>query len=109
MTGYRKTDRKMPARQCPIAENEPKEVHKMWRDRRGNALVFSLKSYQGRAFFDLRTYFTDSAGILRPSAKGITASPNKLLEISKALTKAISMARELGLIDGAADDDGAAA
>ena len=114
MTGYRKTSRKMPSRQCPISESEPKEVHKMWRDRRGNALVFSLKSYQGRAFFDLRTYFTDSAGILRPSAKGITASPNKLPEISKALTKAVAMARELGLLadddQGASDDasDGAA-
>jgi len=99
MSGYRKTDRKMPARPCPIAENEPIEIHKMWRDRRGNALVFALKSYQGRAFFDLRTFFTDTAGILRPTAKGITASPGKLLEMAKAMVKTVDRARELGLIE----------
>jgi hypothetical protein len=99
MSGYRKTSRKMPARQCPIAENEPIEVHKMSRDRRGNALVFSLKSYQGRAFFDLRTYYTDQDGIFKPTAKGVTASPSKLPEIAKAIVKAVNRARELGLID----------
>jgi hypothetical protein len=98
MSGYRKTDRKMPARQCPIAENEPIEIHKMSRDRRGNALVFSLKSYQGRPFFDLRTYFTDHDGIFKPTAKGITASPSKLLESFKAISKSVERARELGLI-----------
>jgi hypothetical protein len=99
MSGYRKTNRKMPARQCPIAENEPIEIHKMSRDRRGNALVFSLKSYQGRAFFDLRTYYTGQDGIFKPTAKGITASPSKLPEIAKAIVKAIDRARELGLLD----------
>ena len=98
MSGYRKTDRKMPARECPIAENEPIEIHKMWRDRRGNALVFSLKSYQGRPFFDLRMCFTDQDGVLKPSPKGITASPGKLHEISKAIAKAVDRARELGLL-----------
>jgi hypothetical protein len=99
MSSYRKTDRKMPARQCPIAENEPIEIHKMSRDRRGNALVFSLKSYQGRAFFDLRTYYTDRDGIFKPTAKGITASPSKLQEIFKAIVKTVDRARELGLIN----------
>jgi len=104
MSGYRKTDLRMPPRQCPIAENEPIEVHKMWRDRNGNALVFSLKSYQGRPFFDLRTFYTDQDGVSKPTAKGITASPRKLPEIAKALAKAVERARELGLID----DEGAA-
>jgi hypothetical protein len=99
MSGYRKTSRKMPARQCPIAENEPIEIHKMSRDRRGNAFVFSLKSYQGRAFFDLRTYYTGLDGIFRPTPKGITASPSKLPEIAKAIVKAVNRARELHLID----------
>jgi hypothetical protein len=99
MSGYRKTDRKMPARQCPITENDPIEIHKMSRDRRGNALVFSLKSYQGRAFFDLRTYYTGQDGIFKPTGKGITASPSKLPEIAKAVVKAVERARELGLID----------
>ncbi|MET4240724.1 transcriptional coactivator p15/PC4 family protein [Bradyrhizobium sp. RT10b] len=98
MSGYRKTSRKMPARPCPIAENEPIEIHKMWRDRRGNALVFALKSYQGRAFFDLRTFYTDQDGILKPTSKGVTASPSKLPEIARALVKALERARELGLL-----------
>jgi hypothetical protein len=33
MSSYRKTGRKMPARQCPIAENEPIEIHKKSVDR----------------------------------------------------------------------------
>jgi hypothetical protein len=99
MSSYRKTGRKMPDRQCPIAENEPIEIHKMWRDRGGKALVFSLKSYQGRAFFDLRTYYTDQDGVSKPTAKGITASPSKLREIAKAIEKTVDRARELGLID----------
>ena len=98
MSNYRKTDRQMPARQCPIAENDPIEIHKMWRDRRGNSLVFSLKSYQGRAFFDLRTFYTDQDGVSKPTAKGITASPHKLTEIAKAILKTVDRARELGLI-----------
>jgi Transcriptional Coactivator p15 (PC4) len=106
MSGYRKTGRQMPARECPIAENEPIEIHKMWRDRRGNALVFSLKSYQGRAFFDLRTFYTDQDGISKPTAKGITASPRKLPEIVKALEKAVEHARELGLLEAAGSDQG---
>jgi hypothetical protein len=103
MSSYRKTDRQMPARQCPIAEDEPIEVHKMWRDRLGNSLIFSLKSYQGRPFFDLRTFYTDRDGISKPTAKGITASPRKLPEIARALAKAVERARDLGLLD----DEGA--
>jgi hypothetical protein len=101
MSVYRKTDRRMPPRQCPIEESEPIEIHKMWRDRNGNALVFSLKSYQGRPFFDLRTFYTDQNGISKPTAKGITASPRKLLEIAKAIAKTVERARQLGLLDEA--------
>jgi hypothetical protein len=101
MSVYRKTDRRMPARKCPIEESEPIEIHKMWRDRNGNALVFSLKCYQGRPFFDLRTFYTNHDGISKPTSKGITASPRKLPEIAKALEKAVERARELGLLDEA--------
>jgi hypothetical protein len=104
MSNYRKTSRKMPARECPIAEDVPVEIHKMSRDRRGNALVFSLKSYKGRAFFDLRTYYTGSDGIFKPTAKGITASPLKLEEIAKAIVKSVDRARELGLLDDGAGE-----
>jgi hypothetical protein len=100
----RKPNRRMPPRQCPISESESIEVHKIWKDRRGNALVFSLKSYQRGAFFDDRIFFTDNAGILRPSAKGITAPPNKLTEIARALTKAVETARELGLLNVEGDE-----
>jgi hypothetical protein len=89
----------MPARQCPIAESDPVEIHKMWRDRRGNALVFALKSYEGRAYFDIRTFFTSSAGILTPTKKGCTIPLGKLIEVERAVTKAIRIAREHGLIE----------
>ncbi|WP_175361105.1 transcriptional coactivator p15/PC4 family protein [Bradyrhizobium sp. STM 3843] len=97
----RKTTRRAPPRECPVSESEPIEIAKMWRDRRGNALVFSLKSYEGRPFFDARLFFTDSDGRLKPTAKGITAAPRQLPEIAKAIAKAMEKAAELGLIDEA--------
>ena len=95
--GYRKTSRRMPPRDCPIAEDRP-PTHKMWRDRRGNALVFGLRSYQGRAYGEVRIYYTNSAGILAPSPKGITFALSKLPVVAKALSKMCAEARELGLL-----------
>ena len=93
----RKTTRRMPPRECPIAEDRP-PVHKMWRDRRGNALYFALRSYEGRAFADIRVYYTNSSGVLAPTPKGITFALNKLPEVAKALSKMCAEARELGLL-----------
>jgi len=70
----------------------------MWRDRRGNALVFGLRSYQGRAYGEVRIYYTNSAGILAPSPKGITFALSKLPVVAKALSKMCAEARELGLL-----------
>jgi hypothetical protein len=100
---YRKTTRKMPVRQCPIAEDAPIEIHKMWRDRRGHSLVFALRSYQGRVFFDLRTYYTDQDGVSKPTGKGVTAAPHKLPEITRAMVAALERARELGLLSEASE------
>jgi hypothetical protein len=99
----RKTSRRMPPRECPIAEDRP-PTHKMWRDRRGNALIFALRSYEGRAYGDVRIYYTNSSGVLAPSPKGITFALNKLPEVAKALSKMCAEARELGLLKSEADE-----
>jgi hypothetical protein len=102
----RKTNRRMPARECPIRQDQPIEIAKLWRDRNGTAIIIALRSYKERPFLDLRTFLPTTDGKLAPSQKGLTLPLRKIAEVAKALEKAIERARELGLLDG--DDDAGA-
>ena len=104
MTGYRKTSRKMPARQCPIAENEPIEIAKFWKSARNRkqSIVLAIKHYEGHTFLDCRLFDTNAEGQSVPTAKGVTIGMARLSEFSAAVTKAMAKAKELGLL---ADDD----
>jgi Transcriptional Coactivator p15 (PC4) len=100
MSGYRKTDRQMPARQCPIAENEPIEIAKFWksdRDRK-NSIVVSIKQYEGHVFLDCRLYGTNAEGQTVPTAKGVTVGMKRLKEFLGAVNKAHAKAIALGLL-----------
>jgi hypothetical protein len=106
MTHYPKTDRTMPARQCPIAENEPIEIAKFWksgRDRK-NSIVVAIKSYEGHVFLDCRLYGTNAEGQTVPSAKGVTVGTLRMTEFLRAVQKAHAKFKELGLL---ADDEAA--
>jgi hypothetical protein len=101
--GYRKTSRKMPARQCPIADPIP--IAKFWkspRDRK-QSVVLAIKHYEGHTFLDCRLFGTNAEGQSVPTAKGLTIGMARLLEFSAAVTKAVERAKGLGLLD----DDGA--
>jgi transcriptional coactivator p15 (PC4) len=85
----------MTARQT-IAE--PIEIAKFWKNRRHDAIIVSLRSYEGRNFLDVRTHAMKD-GCLVPTPKGVTVAIPRMVELAAAMTKALSKARDLGLLD----------
>lgn len=73
-------------------------IDRFWRNRRGEAIVTSLEPYEGRAILHVRTYFTDKAGKLAPTRKGIAIAAARLPDLHAALGKAMAKAIELGLL-----------
>jgi hypothetical protein len=79
---------------------EPLEIAKFWRNRKHEAVVVSLREYGGRCLLDARVHFLNKDGRLQPMHKGLTVTISKLPELAKAINKALTSARELGLIEG---------
>jgi hypothetical protein len=79
---------------------EPIEIAKFWRNRRGEAVIVSLREYEGRALIDCRVNFTNKEGKFQPTAKGLSLVVARLPELAKAINKALARAKELGLIHG---------
>jgi hypothetical protein len=48
-------------------------------------LVFSISSYRGRKYMDIRTWFQDQAGDWKPTKKGIHFSFDKFEDFEKML------------------------
>jgi hypothetical protein len=89
--------------------SEPVIIDRWWKGRRRNeAIQVSLKIWEGHHLLDVRVWFVDDAGILRPG-KGMNCNVCHLPRLATAIGKAFDRARELGLLaDGAADGkDGA--
>jgi hypothetical protein len=80
----------------------PVAVDSFWRNRKHEAVVSTLSTYQGRNIFDIRIHAMKE-GRLVPTPKGVAVVVLRLPELQKAVTKALKQARELGLLD----DDGA--
>jgi hypothetical protein len=101
MSSYRKTTRQMPARQCPIAENEPIEIAKFWKSARNRkqSIVVAIKHYEGHTFLDCRLFDTNAEGQSVPTTKGLTIGMARLSEFSAAVTMGLAKAHELGLLD----------
>jgi hypothetical protein len=79
---------------------EPVEIAKFWKNRRRvESLHVSLSEYEGHALINVRIYATGTDGIDRPTTKGVAMSIRKLPELARALAKAETTARELGLLD----------
>ncbi|MEH2546651.1 hypothetical protein V1283_003296 [Bradyrhizobium sp. AZCC 2262] len=78
---------------------EPVEVFKDWINRRHDALVVNLQTFNGSNLVDLRKHVMDRDGCLKPSTKGIAVSVRRLRDLHKALGRAVAKAEELGLID----------
>jgi hypothetical protein len=67
--------------------------------RRDEAIVLRFTTYNGHHLIDLRTWFTDADGKLKPS-KGFSANVKDLSKLAAALAKALERARELGVVEG---------
>jgi Transcriptional Coactivator p15 (PC4) len=92
--------------------DEPLEIAKFWKNRRHDAVVVSLQTFEGRNIVNVRTHVMDKSGRLVPTSKGVAMVVLRLPELAAAVTKALAKARELGLLDGgdeAQDGQGEAA
>lgn len=88
----------------PLEETEIEiEIAKFWKSSRGRdeAIVVAIKEYKGHKFLDCRIFFTNAAGQLCPTSKGITIGPRRVAEFAKAIQKAQAKIVELGLLEGA--------
>jgi hypothetical protein len=77
----------------------PVIVSRFFKNRRHDQIVTSLETYEGHNLVNIRTWFTDKAGIDRPTAKGISLVVRRLPDLLKALSAAQAKAIELGLLD----------
>jgi hypothetical protein len=83
---------------------EPVAVDSFWRNRRHEAVVSTLSTFEGRNIFDVRIHEMQQ-GKLVPTRKGVAVVVLRLPDLAKAINKALKKAQALGLLDGAADDD----
>ena len=58
----------------------------------------SLSEYEGHALINVRIYATGADGVDRPTTKGVAMSVARLPELARALAKAETTAREMGLL-----------
>jgi Transcriptional Coactivator p15 (PC4) len=88
-----------PARRSPSLP-EPVQVGTFWKNRRHDAIVVTLSTFEGRNLVDLRQHFMNKEGKLQPTQKGVAMVVLRLPDLAKAVNAALSKARELGLLDG---------
>jgi hypothetical protein len=80
---------------------EPIIISKLWKSSRNRSqhVRVELSEHEGRPLIHVRIWQTGADGIDRPTTRGIAMAVRKLPELSSALTKAETKARELGLLD----------
>jgi hypothetical protein len=74
------------------------EIGKFFKNRKGDVIVVQIKEFQGVVFADVRQFFTGEDGVTRPTKRGVAISLRKLEELAGLINKAITKARELGLL-----------
>lgn len=79
---------------------EPVVVDQFWANRRHDAIVVDLSTYQGHNLINVRKHAMNREGKLVPTAKGVAIKVTRLPDLAKAINKALAKAQELGLIDG---------
>jgi hypothetical protein len=68
---------------------EPVEIAKFWKNRRHDAVVVSLSTYEGRNIVDVRTH-TINNGRLVPTVKGVAIVVLRLAVGTTGVSVAIS-------------------
>lgn len=69
-----------------------------WKRNNRETIRVRLDDYQGSSVFDLRSWYADTAGELKPGKSGITLSVKHLPATAAAIMQALKEARELGLL-----------
>jgi hypothetical protein len=82
---------------------EPIEIAKCWKNRKGEAVIGRLSSYEGHVLVDLRTWYSAADGTLKP-AKGLACGIRHLPQLAEAIGKALEKARALDLIGDDTED-----
>lgn len=70
----------------------------LWTSPRGETerLVFALREYEGKRFFELRIYWRNGTGEWLPSKKGITIRLGEVRAFGRALIDAVKAMPEQG-------------
>jgi hypothetical protein len=85
-------------------QNQPIEiahVGAIWkspRDKR-QCIQAQLRAFNGSPFCDLRIFELDHQGRMRATSKGLTISPQRLMQLAKLVGDAARKATALGLIE----------
>jgi hypothetical protein len=79
--------------------DEPVQISSFWKNRRHDAVVTTLSTFEGRNVVDVRTHVMDRKGCLVPTPKGVSILVLRLPELADAVNKALAKAKELGLLD----------
>jgi hypothetical protein len=76
---------------------EPVTVDRFWKNRRHDAIVTTLSTFEGKNIVDVRTHEMQQ-GKLVPTKRGVAVVVLRLPDLAKAINKALKQARELGLL-----------
>ncbi len=57
------------------------EMEKSWNEK----ILFSLTEFKGKSYADVRVYYEDDEGELKPTKKGITITLDRFAEFKKNL------------------------
>src|SRR5262245_43416188 len=71
-----------------------------WPRNRHETIRVALDSFNNRATLDIRTWWSDSVGGLKPGRSGITLAVKHLKQLAPAIADAFEEAKRLGLLDG---------
>ena len=69
-----------------------------WPRNSRETMRVQISRYQDREIFELRAYYTDAEGELKPTKSGITLSLKHLPNAAASLVEALNKVRALGLL-----------
>jgi hypothetical protein len=90
---------------------DPLQVDSFWRNRRHEAVVSTLSTFEGRNIFDVRIHEMQQ-GKLVPTRKGVAVVILRLPDLARSINRAMVKAKALGLLpddDRDVDSDGSEA
>jgi hypothetical protein len=79
--------------------DQPIIISRWWKNRRGEEVRVTLRSYEGFNLIDVRSFYTDGdSGVMKPG-KGFSATLRNLPQLADAIAKALAEAERRGLLN----------